>query len=182
MHKFPWMQKVHPLSYLMGYAEGQGPWWRARQGRQQGLNWSSFHEIHHNSPLSGCRHRWDTSMVKTMEPEHKLAGSFFHVFGLSPQLNIPWNVGNDEKKERCFISTTYTFNSRKMQLFIPGIISKYLDGHIKAPVLVMSLEDCTESSGANTHPLVQAIITNRVNQVTHRCHLLLNSGKRSTFF
>lgn len=87
-----------------------------------------------------------------------------------------------EKKERCFISTTYTFNSRKMQLFIPGIVAKYLDGHVKAPVFVMSLEDCTESSGANTYPLVQAIITNHVNQVTHRCHLLLNSGKGSTFF
>lgn len=69
-----------------------------------------------------------------------------------------------------------------MQLFIPGIVAKYLDGHVKAPVFVMSLEDCTESSGANTYPLVQAIITNHVNQVTHRCHLLLNSGKGSTFF
>lgn len=108
MHKFPWMQKVHPLSYLMGYAEGQGPWWRARQGCQQGLNWSSFHEIHHNSPLSGCRRKWDTSLVKTVEPEHKLAGSFFHVFGLSPQLNIPWNVGNDERKKRDALSLQRT--------------------------------------------------------------------------
>lgn len=47
-----------------------------------------------------------------------------------------------------------------MQLFVPGIIAKYLDGDVKAPVFVMSLVDCTESSGANAFPLFQAIITN----------------------
>lgn len=59
-----------------------------------------------------------------------------------------------------------------MQLFLPAIIAKYLDGHIKAPVFVISFVYGTESSGANIFPLFQATITNDFHMTSHQCHEL----------
>lgn len=67
-----------------------------------------------------------------------------------------------------------------MQLFIPWIVVKDLDGNVKAPVFVMSLEDGTESSRADAFPIFHAISTHHLRRATSQCHVLLNSVKRST--
>lgn len=105
------MEEVHAQSHLVGQAKGQWPGWGAGQVIPQGLNGSSSHELHHYPVSHLCLSSCHISLIKSINPEHKLTGNFFHVISLFILCYLFWHDGarmkrgtgaeREQKKQSC---------------------------------------------------------------------------------